>query len=905
NIFNDNKNLRKEIDFQIDSDRILYIIITDSELSSIFQKLANWKTRKGIKAKIFTTDWIGSNFDGTDLQEKVRNFIKFAYIELGTEWVLLGGDTNIIPDRKAYAMDCELGRPGDNDIPCDLYYADLDGNWDENNNKIYGEITDNIDLYPEVFIGRASVENPEEAENFIKKVLTYEISPPTDYQTKALFLAEILWRTPLTDGGIGKNLIENNFFPAIFLPVKKLYESLGNENTYSVLYEMNRGYHFINHDGHAWYSVISVGEGSLHRADFYTLRNAPKYSILYSIGCWPGAFDRNCMGEQFICAPSGGGVAFIGNSRYGWGSPGNPAFGYSNRFDQQFYRYLFKENIFHIGETLAAVKAHFADRSRTENVYRWHQFQLNLLGDPEMPVWTSNPGIMQVNFPPKIPTQKLTLPVYVLNHNGKDINDALVCIMKENEVYAKGLTDMNGEFNFKLSSLTPGYMYITVTAHNFLPFLDSILVFNEGAYISLENYDIKELKGNNDNIINPDEEIEIKFTLKNCSENTLHNIKAFLETKNPSVLLIDSTVDCGDLISGESLKIEKGLKFKTPAYKGNKKEPLSLFLRLESEGINLPEYPLSLYSLSPELSLVNIKIDDRLMKNSNNWIDPGDIGEVILTIKNTGLINAKNTLISLIPDEPDVLSSFPEPDIFIKNLPEDSTFTGSLLFYVNPECSAPYFTKATLKINIENEYSIKKEINISIGNTGFFDDMENGTENWIHKGIKDNWHITQKRKHSGKYSWYCGNESTMKYEKSSNSYLESTEIIVEPNSVLSFWHWYEVATYGVNGIYVEINDGNGWMVLDFIGSGGALNNLPIGNEWIEDNYDLSDFQPGKKIKIRFRFYSDNNPPAEGFYIDDVTVKSKNTLNFTDYKELKEIRIPENNIIFQNYPNPFN
>jgi hypothetical protein len=95
-----------------------------------------------VLATIVTTSYIYSNYTGIDNQEKIRNFIIDAYQNWGTLWILLGGDTDIIPHRKAFAFDCEYGDYEENYIPCDLYYSDLDGDWNANGNTIYGEVED-------------------------------------------------------------------------------------------------------------------------------------------------------------------------------------------------------------------------------------------------------------------------------------------------------------------------------------------------------------------------------------------------------------------------------------------------------------------------------------------------------------------------------------------------------------------------------------------------------------------------------------------------------------------------------------------------------------------------------------------------------------------------------------------
>ncbi|MBU1936417.1 hypothetical protein KKG05_03395, partial [bacterium] len=383
----------------------VYVIITSSSLSSTFEPLLEWKRKKGIPDTLVTTEWIYANYTGRDSQEKIRHFLQDKYEDWGIQWLLLGGDVNIVPDRIAWAMDCEAGfYPNENELSADLYYAALDGDWDANVNSIFGEVDDDVDLMPEIFVGRAPVEDATEAEAFVNKILTYEKTPDITYQRNALFFAEILWENPYTNSGLLKDLIDEESMPGRFDPITKLYEHNGNESPTSVLDAIEDGRSFLNHAGHANYSVMGAGSGYLYRSDMDGLYNPGKYGIIFSIGCWAAAIDYNCIAEHFVTNPNGGGIGFVGNSRYGWGSPGNPGWGYSEIIDRRFFSSIFNDNLIQPGLALAAAKAYYIPYSQTENVYRWHQYQLNLLGEPEMPLWTDIPGSIIANFPEDVLT---------------------------------------------------------------------------------------------------------------------------------------------------------------------------------------------------------------------------------------------------------------------------------------------------------------------------------------------------------------------------------------------------------------------------------------------------------------------------------------------------------------------
>lgn len=852
-------------------ERVEYVIITHKSFVQGFQPLADWKTKKGIPTKIVTTDEIYSTYEGRDIQERIRNFIRDAWQSWGISWVLLGGDTNIIPTRTAFAMDCKARySPVENDIPCDLYYSDLDGTWDANGNGVYGEVDDQVDLYPDVWVGRAPVENITEVNALVNKILNYEKPPVTDYFLRILFAAEILWPSPYTDSGIGKDMIDEESIPARFDPITKLYQSLGNENLSTVITAINQGQHLINHDGHAWYFGMSVGEGFLTASDMDALNNCPRYSILYSIGCWPAAFDYDCVAEHFLTNPNGGGVAFIGNSRYGWGSPGNPGYGYSDRFDRQFYKVLFQGHITHIGATLATAKAYYAPRSQQENVYRWHQYQLNLLGEPEMDIWTDTPKRLIVEHPTSGPLDSSPFTVTVTN--GSDpIKGARVCVMDKGEVYYSGITDVSGQVEFDLSITTVDTLFVTVTAHNFLPYEGYATVFTGRPYVTYLEHRIDDVAGGNgDGIINPGESIKLLITLKNYGDQLSRDVKAVLGTEDTLVAMIDSVETYGDIAPTESLISPDGFEFSISSEAENGRV-IPFTLKISDANNNSWTHALNLIVATPILICQGYTVNDS-SGNGNGIPESGEEVEVLVTFKNKGLGSARGVQVSVQSTDPYLYIPYTLLN-FVGDIQPTSEFRGSFSVNINELCPVPHFSLITLNIQTAG-YDFPEGFVLGIGKAGFTDDMEGGEGNWLHGGRGDRWHLSERRSHSGTYSWYCGIEETGEYINCMNCYLVTPIIILGPRARLSFWHWYKVTTYGTDGLYVEIDAGFGWERLDFIGSGGAL--LDIGNDWLEDTYDLSSYPAGTPVRIRFRFFSDTEDISEGFYIDDVCVSSDYT-----------------------------
>ncbi|MFH1353243.1 MAG: C25 family cysteine peptidase [bacterium] len=357
----------------------MYLIITSEGLKNSFQNLADSKSSL-FDCEIKTVEDIYDAYSGGDNQEKIRNCI----ISYGNnlKYVLLGGDTDVVPARGVYAKVTGAVLSGedvvDSSIPCDLYYADLTGDWDSSGNGIYGEVADDVNFIPEVFVGRAPVGTVTEAENFVSKVLSY----PKTYNYKELLLG-----CELDAVNDGKDLmLQVKAVTTGFYEITEMYESSGTLTKAAAVDKINSGVNFVNHAGHGNWNWLDTF------FDINTVRNFTNETpfVFYSIGCYAGAFDNknqygniveDCIGEEFV-KNSQGGCTFIGNSRYGFYDDYDATL-YSGEFMVDFYDSLFSGGNFEdAGGAFYASKAHFIAQSGTDTAHRWLQFCLNLLGDP-------------------------------------------------------------------------------------------------------------------------------------------------------------------------------------------------------------------------------------------------------------------------------------------------------------------------------------------------------------------------------------------------------------------------------------------------------------------------------------------------------------------------------------------
>jgi hypothetical protein len=183
-----------------------YVVITTPDLIPAFEELIGWKRRKGIDAGIINIydiyadpgsasgDVVSNIIDDAG---KLRQYLADAYLN-GLVYAVIGGDSTILPLRHGSGEDDDyiVISADDARIPADQYFTDFNGNWnvdgaDPDLVVRYGEPTDdNVDLAPEIFVGRILCRTERDVENMVHKIIQYERNPGRgnySYLTQAFF----------------------------------------------------------------------------------------------------------------------------------------------------------------------------------------------------------------------------------------------------------------------------------------------------------------------------------------------------------------------------------------------------------------------------------------------------------------------------------------------------------------------------------------------------------------------------------------------------------------------------------------------------------------------------------------------------------------------------------------------
>lgn len=410
-----------------------YILITTKKLLDLdieygFEYLVDFFQSRGINAIIVTLEEIYEQYQGVDKADQVRNFIKYAFENWNTSYVLLGGDgdkgNEIFPVRRfkirlhyVYADGSSI--TVNEKMASDYYFSALDGDFNANQNAYYGEIDDNIDLEYEVAVGRAPVDNKEEVENFVRKTVQAYLHADTVDKPKVLMLGEHLF----SPGNCG---VSHHIYGADFM--NKLYYGSNNHGFYThgfrstwqlgKLYEKearwgkNEVIQELSHYGACWVNHIGHSSPSynMHLYKFYISSIKNEIPFLYfTQGCNAGRFTNestaplgkrkrgsDCISEALVNGKYGA-YAVISNWSYGL-SPEDPetSSGDTPGASQYFHRYFvdafFNPHVQYtkIGDMLSYSKQQMnswlLDPQMDTDTVRWCYYQVNLLGDPGAPL---------------------------------------------------------------------------------------------------------------------------------------------------------------------------------------------------------------------------------------------------------------------------------------------------------------------------------------------------------------------------------------------------------------------------------------------------------------------------------------------------------------------------------------
>ncbi|MDD5706376.1 MAG: C25 family cysteine peptidase [Kiritimatiellae bacterium] len=366
-----------------------YLLVTRAALLPAFQPLIDRKTAAGVTVHTETMETITNSYAGVDAAERLRNYIRHAYTNLAVSYVLLGGDTKVVPYRGAYARCSGITLTL---MPTDLYFACLDGSWNQDGDGIWGEPNDgetggDVDLLAEVCVGRAPVETAVEVTNFVARCLAAEQAPASSF--RACLAGEYLNSAGDQGGDALDRLlptIDGSHCSVTWLDDRPQLSAAWTAS--DAVAALDRAPLLVAHFGHGSDFVSDTTVLRLAVTDLDALANASPF-LLYSTACNAGAFDNNfglgdCIAEELVKRNACGAFAVVANTREGWYKQ-TEEWRYSGEFQQRFFQRVLADERTAVGVAHQLARQDLLGNVETSGSnlpYRWCYFGITLFGDP-------------------------------------------------------------------------------------------------------------------------------------------------------------------------------------------------------------------------------------------------------------------------------------------------------------------------------------------------------------------------------------------------------------------------------------------------------------------------------------------------------------------------------------------
>jgi hypothetical protein len=417
------------------------LLIAPNKFSRNLQPLISHKEKQNIKTLLTTTEDIYNEFSGRDQAEQIKYCIKDAIERYGVKDVLLIGGRDgqrnqwNLPVRYSHVIIREDTQEHiEPDFLSDLYFADIydsEGNfssWDTNNNDIFaeydGRVIDEMDLYPNVRLGRLACRNRFQVKNVVNKIINYEKQGGGDWFKNIMVVAGDHWpdKNQETEGVLIMEAASE--IMTGFNPVKLYVDESGDLTIRDINKAFNQGAGFAYFSGHGsvsgWGASVppdSTGWAptmmrwmpnswvmtSLYRNRHMNyLRNGYKLPVTVVGGCFNGKFDTTLFTDGSLCCwawkltskRGGGAIATIANTALGThakdDADNNSVNDYLEVYDGwmelRFFELYQQENIRGVGELHQEAITQYLNRflgNHDEMDIKMVQ-QWQLFGDPSL-----------------------------------------------------------------------------------------------------------------------------------------------------------------------------------------------------------------------------------------------------------------------------------------------------------------------------------------------------------------------------------------------------------------------------------------------------------------------------------------------------------------------------------------
>lgn len=527
--------------------------------------LAQWKRLKGLTVETVAVSTVGGS------AAAIHTFLENRYAsDPDLTYVLLVGDHGQLPSQifSGYVSD--------------LTYSCLDGE----------------DDFPDVVLGRISVQTPAECNAVVSKIVSYERHPDAGQWHRSFLMAACLqdnndfnctadrwffetgthamhfvrdtvgmaiataanssnacspyrWRSDSYP-----HRFENYSGQTVPAPDASLLTS-SSQATQDILTAIDAGASIVQHRDHG--ATWGWGDPPFGTWDVAALSNGSRYPVVFSINCLTGTFNLtsgDCFTEAILKKDPGGAVGVVAATEVSYS-------GYNNLLTHGLYDCFWDDydtadggnpypHSFRPAEALLYGKA-YMHRWMGASSYTQLEFRIfHWFGDPEMSVITDVPVTPTVSVACPLPIGAPSLTV------SSDAEGALVAVTRDGQPLGRAFTS-GGVAVVPLDPVPsePGLLEVVISGHNVAPVEVSCqVIVPEGPWLAVTSHTVLDAAGNGDGIANPGEAFVLATTVENVGADGGTGLAGTLSTSSESCTVTDQLASFPDLATGQSATSE-------------------------------------------------------------------------------------------------------------------------------------------------------------------------------------------------------------------------------------------------------------------------------------------------------------------------------------------------------------
>ena len=687
------------------------MVLCPSQYMAAMQPYVDWKNQSGRPTTLYSLDEAGGNNSNA-----IKSFILSHYNNPDENLchVLLVGDYDDLTPHSV------------NGAGSDIWFGQLEGN----------------DHYPEVFVGRFSVQNVADVEHQVAKVIYYERDMPAtaDWLSMGIGIGS-------TEGaGVGHNggesdcqhidYIRDTLLHYTYSEVSQHYAGVGVGTNASMLSEnFNAGAGICNYCNHG--SVTGWYVGSFTNSHVNALTNDYKWPFIWSTACLNGKFDENCFGEAWMRATNnvtGVPTGAIGGMFSWTNQPWQPPMTGQDEMVDVLCEWRSADRYHHtlagasLNGNMKILDMYPADEGVTHDTWI-------LFGDPNLMLRTATPQPMNIVCQPEV----IFLGQTEL-HLIADVDYALATLSVDGTVLCS-VPIVNGEATLTFESPTEtGTAQLVVTGFNKVTHVQDIdIIPANGAYLTFGSYAVNTESGQADY----GEIFTIDVTVKNIGNETASDVQVRLLSDSSYVEVLDSEATIPAIAPMETYTIIGAFRVKVADLIEDGTQAELILDCHEGYLAWASNFLMTLHA--PKLELADFR--------PTGNVGPGQSGILMVGIRNTGSAAAHNTRVELYPSSTDI--TFDQTVYHLWDIPAGEVATSYFHFTVDPDVMIGSSFE-TMYIAEAERYMLEGGEFLNVGvSKETFETGDFSTFDWQSLGGAE-WYIDNSTSNTGIYSARTG-----------------------------------------------------------------------------------------------------------------------------------------------------